>query len=257
MPIRTPAVTTPATARRPADPPLAPGAKGPAVKTLQQLLKTLGKPVGNVDGDFGNTTKRAVISFQRDARLEPTGRVNDRTWTALRAAVTRKQEARFMGPARHLAERLDGVTRQVDAFTADGRITRDEKKALLGRVSSVREDAEALVSSQSNPALEALERVELLTKKGTLTTKARSALDALSAGKKELLAQAKKAAHTNPFKPGWARPMAGIATKDLRVGGHRAHVVAIDLADPRVKLQTNTEASRGRSVESFARANNA
>lgn len=128
MPIRTPGVTSPATTRRPADPPLAPGAKGPAVKTLQQLLSTLGKPVGTIDGDFGANTKKAVISFQRDAQLEPTGRVNDRTWTALRAAVAKKQEARFTAPARDVAKRLDGLTRQVDAFTADGRVTSTEKK---------------------------------------------------------------------------------------------------------------------------------
>ena len=256
MPVRTPAVTAPGVARR-AEPLLSPGAKGPAVKRLQQLLTTLGKPVGTIDGDFGTNTRKAVVEFQREAKLPPTGRVDDRTWTALRAAVTRKQEARFLAPARATAQGLDGVRRQVDAFTADGKVTSTEKRALLERVATVRERAESLVSSQSTPALEALARVELLTKTGKLTSKAQSAVAALREGRAGMLASAKAAAHGSPFKPGWARPLPGIATRDLSVGGHRAHVVAIDLADPRVKLQTNSEASRGQTVESFARSSKA
>ncbi len=40
------------------------GAEGPAVRALQQRLKSLGYNIGTVDGDFGQTTEAAVKAFQ-------------------------------------------------------------------------------------------------------------------------------------------------------------------------------------------------
>jgi cell wall-associated NlpC family hydrolase len=67
-----------------ASPTLRQGAHGPAVATLQRLLRL------RADGAFGARTKRAVVAFQRSARLTPDGVVGPRTWRALRAraAVT-------------------------------------------------------------------------------------------------------------------------------------------------------------------------
>lgn len=42
------------------------GMKGPAVRELQTKLRALGYPVGEVDGFFGEQTRRAVILFQDD-----------------------------------------------------------------------------------------------------------------------------------------------------------------------------------------------
>ena len=256
MPVRA-NPTVVATARTATDPLLAAGAKGPAVERLQRLLSTVGEPVGTVDGDFGPNTKKAVAHFQRGAHLEPTGRVTTATWTALREAVTKQQQTRFLAPARTVAKGLEAVKRQVDAFTADGKVTSAEKTSLLHTLAAARTKAESLVALQSQPALDALARVEMLTKNGTLTAKAQTAVTALREGRAQMIASATHAAHTSPFKPGWSRPFPGLATKELRVNGLRAHVVAVDLADPRVRLQTNTEASRGHRVDTFARSVNA
>ena len=56
------------------------GAHGFLINRLQQSLATDGHYTGNLDGDFGGGTERAVASFQRTSRLAPTGRADDVTW---------------------------------------------------------------------------------------------------------------------------------------------------------------------------------
>jgi hypothetical protein len=61
------------------------GEKGEEVKLLQQFLYDIGYEPGTADGDFGNNTKKAVISFQSDAGLTADGIVGEKTWDALDA----------------------------------------------------------------------------------------------------------------------------------------------------------------------------
>lgn len=49
------------------------GAKGPAVRALQQRLKDLKYNIGSVDGDFGKTTEAAVKAFQARNNLHVDG----------------------------------------------------------------------------------------------------------------------------------------------------------------------------------------
>jgi peptidoglycan hydrolase-like protein with peptidoglycan-binding domain len=55
------------------------GAKGGAVRTLQQLLNKAGVKCAT-DGDFGPKTEAAVKEFQKKVGLEETGIVNHKTW---------------------------------------------------------------------------------------------------------------------------------------------------------------------------------
>lgn len=55
------------------------GAKGGAVRTLQQLLNKAGVKCAT-DGDFGPKTQAAVKEFQKKVGLEETGIVNHKTW---------------------------------------------------------------------------------------------------------------------------------------------------------------------------------
>lgn len=55
------------------------GAKGAAVRTLQQLLNKAGVKCAT-DGDFGPKTQEAVKEFQKKVGLEETGIVNHKTW---------------------------------------------------------------------------------------------------------------------------------------------------------------------------------
>lgn len=49
------------------------GAKGEAVKSLQERLNALGYDLGTADGDFGNKTKAAIELFQKQNNLSITG----------------------------------------------------------------------------------------------------------------------------------------------------------------------------------------
>lgn len=61
------------------------GSKGTAVETLQQLLVDAGYSVGpaGVDGDFGTSTRSALLAFQKDHGLTPNGTADDATMDAL------------------------------------------------------------------------------------------------------------------------------------------------------------------------------
>jgi peptidoglycan hydrolase-like protein with peptidoglycan-binding domain len=85
---RTPAVCGP-TADRPRYRSLHRGVQGSPVRVVQCLLRATGRYGGDTGGSYGEQTRVAVESFQRDRGLKPTGRVNDRTWTALLAAGSR------------------------------------------------------------------------------------------------------------------------------------------------------------------------
>lgn len=61
------------------------GNKGPAISDIQVKLQSLGylQANGQIDGNFGNITKQALISFQKDNKLIPDGIVGKQTWDKL------------------------------------------------------------------------------------------------------------------------------------------------------------------------------
>ncbi len=44
---------------------------------VQEALRDKGYASGHTDGKYGITTMRAVVAFQNDNKLDPTGNVND------------------------------------------------------------------------------------------------------------------------------------------------------------------------------------
>jgi peptidoglycan hydrolase-like protein with peptidoglycan-binding domain len=56
------------------------------VRLLQQMLRDMNYPVGNIDGDFGPITEAALISYQKDHMIgDPEGVCGVNTWAALEA----------------------------------------------------------------------------------------------------------------------------------------------------------------------------
>ncbi len=64
-------------------PTLAIGSQGERVSELQATLKLLGFYTGVVDGNYNETTARAVLQFKKSAGLNPDGIVDAPTWQKL------------------------------------------------------------------------------------------------------------------------------------------------------------------------------
>lgn len=96
----TPAVNAQVTPRPTATPSPTPagslklGSKGQEVRNVQQKLKQLGFYKGEVDGDFGEATEKAVKAFQKQYGLTVDGKVGANTLAKLAAAkATAKPDA--------------------------------------------------------------------------------------------------------------------------------------------------------------------
>lgn len=59
--------------------------KGAEVTMVQQALKDMGYNIKKVNGVFDNSTKRAVLAFQRDNKIKISGVVDDKTMAAIKA----------------------------------------------------------------------------------------------------------------------------------------------------------------------------
>lgn len=75
------------------------GSKGEAVVQLQTKLNELGYTVGTVDGDYGNKTKVAIETFQKDRGIEVTGIADIETQKALFENVENSIPETTMTPA--------------------------------------------------------------------------------------------------------------------------------------------------------------
>ena len=64
------------------------GSEGPAVKTVQIQLRTLGYSVTDADSKFGWSTYKAVLAFQAAKSLTVDGVVGPATWAALTAGMS-------------------------------------------------------------------------------------------------------------------------------------------------------------------------
>ena len=76
-------------------PPLSYGARGPAVNGLERRLASLGYALRGVDRVYAGDTRDAVLALQKVTGLPRTGRVDSRTWRAIRSVG--RPSPRFRG----------------------------------------------------------------------------------------------------------------------------------------------------------------
>mgnify|MGYP001380935546 CR=1 FL=1 len=162
----------------------------------------------------------------------------------------------FTAPAKVHQRRLDRLSDRLDAATADGRIDRTERQALRDALDTTAKKARGLVAYQHAPVQAVLSAAKEALRDGTLVGRSDRFEARLERSGDRLVSQATRAAESNPLK-GWKRRFPGIATRDFTFKGLKVNAVAIDLADPRVRLQTNSQSERGRTVDGQAKAHHA
>jgi peptidoglycan hydrolase-like protein with peptidoglycan-binding domain len=105
------------------------GAKGDAVKWLQNALKVRSYAVGQVDGVFGPATEEAVRQFQRAFGLEEDGIAGPNTWEALNVYVVVRGDT-LSGIAE---QRLGDANRWSELFDLNRDIISDPDKIIPGQ----------------------------------------------------------------------------------------------------------------------------
>lgn len=99
------------------------GSTGEEVRELQGALSQIGYDVGDtIDGRFGNATRSAVLSFQKENGLEEDGRVGQETLTAILANANSSSATQ----AASNKSKLD-PTERLQALDALGNILRSRK----------------------------------------------------------------------------------------------------------------------------------
>ncbi len=105
-----------------AEPVLRKGSNDPAVRDLQEALKTLGHDPGPVDGVFGEKTEAAVKMFQQAREIAADGVVGRVTWININEADQSEPVLKVGStglPVRRLQSRMSAVG--FDIGGVDGR----------------------------------------------------------------------------------------------------------------------------------------
>ncbi|WP_344979620.1 L,D-transpeptidase family protein [Nonomuraea soli] len=92
------------------------GAKGKAVKWLQQRLSSLGYRPGKADGKYGGSTLTAVWAFQKVNGIKPTSTIGKKTWVALENPAT----PRVLVPKGKPTRAEVDLTKQIMVLYVDG-----------------------------------------------------------------------------------------------------------------------------------------
>ncbi|MBL8953865.1 MAG: peptidoglycan-binding protein [Myxococcaceae bacterium] len=85
------------------------GAEGRTALNIEKHLEAAGYELGKPNARFGSRTEAAVKAFQKHAGLEPTGRVDARTWSKLRGKLFAATSD--VSPAQRLGENDAAVKR--------------------------------------------------------------------------------------------------------------------------------------------------
>jgi peptidoglycan hydrolase-like protein with peptidoglycan-binding domain len=113
------------------------GAKGEAVRALQNRLNALGYNAGGADGAFGPKTEAAVKAFQKARGLTADGVVGPKTWDKLGIKVSGGSgpSAPAPGGGRPVTGYVNGVPRQINlSGIPNGKEMRSDAAAAFNRM---------------------------------------------------------------------------------------------------------------------------
>jgi peptidoglycan hydrolase-like protein with peptidoglycan-binding domain len=141
-----------------AEPVLKKGSTDPAVKDLQEALKTLGFDPGPVDGIFGEQTENAVKQFQQAKEIPVDGVVGRVTWINIDEA-DQSHPVLTLGstglPVRRLQSRMSAVG--FDTGGVDGRFGPKTEAAVRKLQQDFNLTVDGVVGPQTWDVVDALE----------------------------------------------------------------------------------------------------
>ena len=160
---------------------------------------------------------------------------------------------------RDVTRKLDRLAAEVRAAHADGTINGAERRHIVADAKNATRGAESLLPREGDPVVRELNHLRALATTGRLGVHADDETRALIREKNALWQHAQHDAHTDPLAHlrHFQRPFHGVATRDFTWHGHAVHVVAVDLGNPHVKLQTTSPGERGQHVEDFVKSHHA
>ena len=141
-----------------AEPVLKRGSSDPAVRDLQQALKTLGYDPGLIDGVFGARTESAVKAFQTAREITPDGIVGRVTWINIDEADQSEPVLRLGAsglPVRRLQSRMSAVG--LDTGGVDGRFGATTEQAVKQLQQRSELGVDGVVGTKTWAIVEALE----------------------------------------------------------------------------------------------------
>ncbi len=141
------------------------GLEGEDVSELQQRLADLSYYTDKINGVYGESTQAAVMAFQKDFDLEPSGRANAQTQAQLYAALYRPLQYGTTGEdVKRLQTRLTELgyyTGKISGNYLDATCSAIEKfQAKMGELSTGVADIDTLSLVYSGDALSAHAKVE-------------------------------------------------------------------------------------------------
>jgi peptidoglycan hydrolase-like protein with peptidoglycan-binding domain len=141
-----------------AEPVLKRGSNDPAVRDLQQALKTLGHDPGAIDGVFGAGTEGAVKAFQQAREIPADGIVGRVTWINIDEADQSEPVLRIGSsglPVRRLQSRMSAVG--FDMGGVDGRFGVKTEQAVKQLQQQSELGADGVVGAKTWAIVDALE----------------------------------------------------------------------------------------------------
>lgn len=141
-----------------AEPVLKKGSTDPAVKDLQEALKTLGFDPGPVDGVFGEQTENAVKQFQQAREIPVDGVVGRVTWINIDEADQSHPVLTLSSiglPVRRLQSRMSAVG--YDMGGVDGRFGPKTEAAVRKLQQDFNLTVDGIVGQQTWQVVDALE----------------------------------------------------------------------------------------------------